>query len=63
MNPKHQPVGNDPTIMGNERPRTDRDDDNLPPGEEEQKEDSRNGMNRPVDTTSRPGRSAEKDEV
>lgn len=64
MNPKDQPIGNDPTIMGNEKPRSNRDDDDLTPGEEIQEEDPRNGMNRPpVDGTSRPGRSAERDEV
>ena len=63
MNPKDQPIGNDPTIMGNERPRRDRDDDNLPEGEEVQREDPRNGINRPVDDASRPGQSVEPDEV
>lgn len=62
MNPKDQPIGNDPTIMGNEKPRRSRDDDDLPRGEEVQEEDPRNGMNRPNDDTSRPGRSAERDE-
>ena len=36
-------VANDPTIMGNEKPRRT---DDLPEGEEVQEEDPRNGMNR-----------------
>jgi hypothetical protein len=45
MKPSNPTVGNDPTIMGNERPRRN---DDLPEGEELQEEDPRNGMNRPV---------------
>lgn len=63
MTPKDQPIGNDPTIMGNERPRRNRDDDNLPEGEEVQREDPRNGINRPADDASRPENSVEPDEV
>jgi len=48
MKPSSHNVGNDPTIMGNEKPRRDLDDDNLPEGEKVQDEDPRNGMNRPV---------------
>ena len=48
MKPSNQNVGNDPTIMGNEKPRRD---DDLPEGEEVQEEDPRNGMNRPVADT------------
>lgn len=50
MKPSNQTVGNDPTIMGNEKPRRNLDDDSLPEGEEVQDEDPRNGMNRPVET-------------
>ena len=39
-------VVNDPTIMGNEKPRRT---DDLPEGEEVQEEDPRNGMNQPVE--------------
>ena len=49
MKHRSQHVGNDPTIMGNERPRRDRDDDNLPRDSKVQHEDPRNGLNRPVD--------------
>ena len=62
MNPKDQPIGNDPTIMGNEKPRTDRGDDHLPRREKVQEEDPRNGMNQPVDDASRQSRSTDKDE-
>ena len=48
MKPSNQTVGNDPTIMGNERPRRDRDDDRLPKDAQVQHEDPRNGLNRPV---------------
>ena len=63
MNPKNQPGSNDPTIMGNEKPRRDHDDDNLPRDEKVQHEDPRNGMNRPVDDTRRSDQSPEKDDV
>jgi hypothetical protein len=64
MNRKDQPLGNDPTIMGNERPRSDRDNEHLPRGEKVEHQDPRNGMNRPADDTSRPARTAEeKDEI
>jgi hypothetical protein len=57
MKHQSQNVGSDPTIMGNERPRRDRDDDNLPKETRVQHEDPRNGMNRPVGDASRPDRS------
>ena len=63
MNPKKQPLGNDPTLMGNDKPRRDHDDDNLPRDEKVQHEDPRNGLNRPVDDTSRPRRAEDKDEA
>jgi hypothetical protein len=50
MKPSNPTVGNDPTIMGNEKPRRN---DDLPEGEELQEEDPRNGMNRPVADTDR----------
>ena len=50
MKPHNQNVGHDPTIMGNEKPRRDHDDDNLPKGDRVQHQDPRNGVNRPVDT-------------
>jgi len=53
MKPSDPTVGNDPTIMGNEKPRRNLDDDSLPEGEEVQEEDPRNGMNRPVEDTDR----------
>ena len=62
MKPSNQNIGNDPTIMGNERPRQDRNNDNLPRDTRVQEEDPRNGMNQPADDTSRPGRSAQDDE-
>ena len=49
MKPSDPTVGNDPTIMGNEKPRRNLDDDSLPEGEEVQEEDPRNGMNRPIE--------------
>ena len=49
MKPSSERVVNDPTIMGNEKPRRNLDDDSLPEGEEVQEEDPRNGMNRPLD--------------
>ena len=55
MKHSSQNVGNDPTIMGNERPRRDRDDDKLPEGTKVQHEDPRNGMNRPIEGGSRVG--------
>ena len=59
MKPSNQNVGNDPTIMGNEKPRRD---DDLPEGEEVQEEDPRNGMNRPPDAIRADGDDDEKDE-
>ena len=59
MKHRSQHVGNDPTIMGNERPRRDHDDDNLPRDTRVQHEDPRNGMNRPVDAI-RPDTSEDK---
>ena len=50
-------VTNDPTIMGNEKPRRT---DDLPEGEEVQEEDPRNGMNRPVEPA--PSAEEERDE-
>ena len=46
MKPNTEDITNDPTIMGNEKPRRT---DTLPEGEEVQEEDPRNGMNQPVD--------------
>ena len=62
MKPSSENIGNDPTILGNEKPRRNLDNDSLPEGEEVQEEDPRNGMNRPVDTT-RTDRTDEEDEV
>ncbi len=65
MKPENQNLGNDPTIMGNEKPRRNLDDDSLPEGEKVQEEDPRNGMNRPVDggRADRSEEEEEKDEV
>ena len=63
MKPSSENVGNDPTILGNEKPRRNLDNDSLPEGEEVQEEDPRNGMNRPVDTTRSDRTEEEKDEV
>jgi hypothetical protein len=46
MKPTTEDLVNDPTIMGNEKPRRN---DELPEGEKVEEEDPRNGMNRPVD--------------
>ena len=59
MKPNSQNVANDPTIMGNEKPRRD---DELPEGEEIQEEDPRNGMNQPVETNRADRPEEERDE-
>jgi len=55
MKPTTDDIANDPTLIGNDRPRQSED---LPEGEKLQEEDPRNGMNRPVD----PAASDDKDE-
>jgi hypothetical protein len=62
MKPSSQNVANDPTIMGNERPRRELDDDNLPKGAKVQEEDPRNGINLPLEDADS-DREEEKDEV
>jgi hypothetical protein len=52
MKPSNRNVGHDPTIMGNERPRRDRDDDHLSKDARVQDEDPRNGLNRPASDAS-----------
>ena len=37
MNPKHQPIGNDPTILGNDKPRRDSDTADRRPDDVERK--------------------------
>jgi hypothetical protein len=59
MKPSTEDIANDPTIMGNEKPRRT---DDLPEGEEVQEEDPRNGMNRPVDSGRAEDSDDEKDE-
>ena len=49
MKPTTEDIANDPTIMGNDKPRRS---DKLPEGEEVQEADPRNGMNQPVGDTS-----------
>lgn len=50
-------IVNDPTIMGNEKPRRN---DDLPEGEEVEEEDPRNGMNRPASGTASEEKEPEK---
>jgi hypothetical protein len=62
MNKNDPSVEDDPTIMGNEKPRRNLDDDSLPDGEKVQEEDPRNGMNRPLDESGSDRSEDERDE-